>query len=423
MTPAKRSLRDYIVVEGSFALMAAIPVAAVFAHRAFAPIAFLMAAVAGTRLSHWNRLRSFASLPLVLSPKTALAFALAALPVWIAITGLWSPTAGAVWHGISIAAAVLAAFLIVLEVLSRDMRDARRLAPAFVGASLIALALLFFEAHTNGYLRLVTPPADLSPQRFKDITALGRGVAALTPSLFPAAVLALMLAPPRTPRLALIVAAAALFTVALSAAFELTIAANSAAVLAGTLFALIALKRPCATVAALTFVFFLTLALAPAIAFLPVDAIAERFASVLPLSWLQRLYVWRHLAGEALACLPLGCGADFARSLSDMREVFIVPGAPEPLRLVPLHPHNAFLQVWLEFGLPGVALAGAALLAGGRLARNLAPPVAAALAGAAAATLVYWSVEASLWQEWRLASLVVAGAGIAIIAIVSRARA
>lgn len=425
MTPAQRSLRDYLVVEGSVALLAAIPIAAVFAHRAYAPIAVLMVLAAATRRTAWHRLREIVSPPVTLTaPRMALVLALAGLSLWIAATGFWSPTPGAAGHALVIGVAVLAAYLVVVEISVRDARQARLLALAFAISSCAALALLFFEARTNGYLRLITPPADLSLERFKDITALGRGLAALTPSLFPAVVLTILIAAPRLRRVTLILGIAALFLVALSAALELTIAANTAAVLAGTIFAVAAWKRPRATISALTLFFLVELLLAPAFVFLPIDAIGENLAGVLPLSWIQRLYVWRHLAGEALSCLPLGCGADYARSLAAAREMFLVPGSAEALRLVPLHPHNVFLQVWLELGIPGVVLSAIATIASGRLAINagLAPPVAAALAGAAAATLAYWSVEASIWQEWRLGSVVIAAAGMAMCGNLVRAR-
>lgn len=425
MTPAKRSLRDYLVVEGSVALMAAIPIAAVFAHRAYAPIAVLMALAAATRRAAWSGFRSAASRPnKATSPQVALIFAVAGFSLWIAATGLWSPTPDAAWHALAIGAAALAASLLAAENAHLGARGARLLSAVFVISSFAALALLFFESRTNGYLRLITPPADLSPDRFKDITALGRGLAALTPSLFPAAVLAVLIAAPRIRGRTLILGLAVVFFVGLSAALELTIAANTAAVLAGSAFAVAAWRKPRAVITVLTLVFLGALIFAPAIAFLPIDAIAERLAGVLPLSWMQRLYVWRHLAGEALACLPFGCGADYARSLAEAREMFLVPGSAQALRLVPLHPHNVFLQVWLELGIPGVALSALAMIAGGRMAidASLAPPVAAALAGAAAATLAYWSVEASIWQEWRLGSVVIAAAGIAICAKLRQAR-
>lgn len=426
MTPAKRSLRDFLIVEGSFVFVAAIPIAAVFSHRSYAPIALVMAVVAATKSAHWTGLAKLSARPVVIqSPRIALSAAIAAFAAWIAITGLWSPTPGAPLRALALAATALAIYVLAAEIGERGARDARLLAISFVASALLAVALLFFEAHSNGYLRLVTPPTDASPDRFRDITALGRGLAAVAPSLFPAAVLAVLLAGVRTRRLTLVLGVTAFFLVVLSAALELTIAANSAALLAGTIAALVATARPRFALTALTAIFVFVLACAPAIAFLPVDDIAARAADVLPLSWMQRLYVWRHAATEALACLPFGCGADYARSLAEAKEMFVIPGLGEPLRLVPLHPHNVFLQVWLELGLPGVALGAIAILAGGRMAidASLSRPVAIALAGTAAATFVYWSVETSLWQEWRLAAIVIAAAGIAICANLSRARA
>jgi O-antigen ligase len=312
---------------------------------------------------------------------------------------------------------VLTGYLVVAEILARPARDMRLLAIAFCAATLLALAFFLFEAFTNGYLRLVIPPADSSPDRFDDITALGRGLTALAPSLFPGAAIAAVAAIAAGWRRAAVIALlAVLFLVAFAAALELTIAANSAAILGGVLVAAAAFWRPRMVLTALTFIFVITLAVAPVVAAIPADVIGDRLVGVAPLSWLQRLYIWRNAGLEALSCLPFGCGADYARSISSARETFTIVASPE-LRLMPIHPHNVFLQIWLELGLPGVIFVAVAILAAGRWLTSaaLTKPAAAALAGAIAATLLYWSVEASIWQAWRLGSLVLAAAGVAIV--------
>ena len=74
---------------------------------------------------------------------------------------------------------------------------------------------------------------------------------------------------------------------------------------------------------------------------------------------------------------------------------------------MPLHPHNAALQVWLELGAPGAALF--ALLAAafwGALARVEWPPMFAAAAGASL-TIAFIDCFATygIWQEWWLGTL------------------
>ncbi len=93
-----------------------------------------------------------------------------------------------------------------------------------------------------------------------------------------------------------------------------------------------------------------------------------------------------------------------------------IPGAPAQLSLMPTHPHNVFLQIWLELGLPGVVAVGFFIYCGMKALRKAEPPIAivAALMGSAAAILVSFLIEGSLWQVWRLASVALAGMGAAL---------
>jgi O-antigen ligase len=72
------------------------------------------------------------------------------------------------------------------------------------------------------------------------------------------------------------------------------------------------------------------------------------------------------------------------------------------------HPHNSFLQVWVELGIVGAILAGAVLMLMLRSLAVLPPgPRAAALALVAAAASVAF-VEHGAWQAWWTAGLGVA---------------
>ncbi|MCB2098187.1 MAG: hypothetical protein KDE05_11175, partial [Parvularculaceae bacterium] len=104
-------------------------------------------------------------------------------------------------------------------------------------------------------------------------------------------------------------------------------------------------------------------------------------------------------------CAPFGCGADFSRALAADARLIEVPGAPGGLPAMPIHPHNAFLQMWLELGLPGVVAAASALIAAAisLYKLSMSRPAFAAICGALAASLISLLVEASLWQAWRLA--------------------
>jgi O-antigen ligase len=116
----------------------------------------------------------------------------------------------------------------------------------------------------------------------------------------------------------------------------------------------------------------------------------------------HRLLIWS-FAGDRIAERPVtGWGLDSSRA---------IPGGDDPIRpresWMPLHPHNAALQVWLELGAPGAALfALMAAIAWGALARVEWPPMFAAAAGAC---LTIASVGCfttyGIWQEWWIGTL------------------
>ncbi len=108
-------------------------------------------------------------------------------------------------------------------------------------------------------------------------------------------------------------------------------------------------------------------------------------------SWAARLDIWRFTEGLIERKPLVGWGLDASRSF---------PG------IIPLHPHDAALQLWLELGAPGAVLAALVwtfVFAGiARLYvrdRNLA----AAATGAAIAYAVIGALSFGVWQEWWLA--------------------
>ncbi len=116
----------------------------------------------------------------------------------------------------------------------------------------------------------------------------------------------------------------------------------------------------------------------------------------------HRLMIWSFV-GDRIAERPLaGWGLDASRA---------IPGGRDPIRpgetWLPLHPHNAPLQLWLELGAPGVALA-ALLVAWLWLGLGAArwPRLFAAAAGASLfVAIVACLATYGIWQEWWLGAL------------------
>jgi O-antigen ligase len=145
-------------------------------------------------------------------------------------------------------------------------------------------------------------------------------------------------------------------------------------------------------------------------------------------SALHRVMIWNFVSRHIQERPFTGWGLDAARFVpggKDPVELRLCAPAPQPGRMVlgstilPLHPHNGILQIWLELGGIGAALGfGAFFLTVARLFRVPAwrtrltqGMFTAGLASALSVSLVSFGV----WQEWYLAGLFLA-AGVAALA-------
>ncbi len=107
-------------------------------------------------------------------------------------------------------------------------------------------------------------------------------------------------------------------------------------------------------------------------------------------SWGARLEIWR-IASSLIEQRPfLGWGLDASRAF---------PG------VIPLHPHDAALQIWLELGAAGTGLAAtffAWMFVRIEQVRQRDVPLAAAAVGSLVSYLVIGALSFGIWQEWWL---------------------
>lgn len=403
-----RRRRDQASLLLLFGLFALLPLTVVFGHRGLAPWLLLASLPAFVRGDFW--LISFGAVFDRMNPRIPFFAAFLSIMFfcfWIFLTGFWSPRAMP-----SLSLWVLAPLVIggsaVWFACNVSRVWAWRIAVAYGAAIVAGMMVLAFEGITGGALRAVLPPHDDSPDRVKDAIALGRGVTALAPALFPAGIIAAAI---WNRYIALL-----LILLGVTAAYFNDVSANAVALFVGLAAAIIAFKAPRRTVLALSWTAFGALCLAPLLAFLPVDMILEAGGGRLPASWLHRVVIWQASAEQIMGGLPFGYGADYARVWTQTAPTVLVPGAPQPLPVISIHPHNLFLQIWLELGVPGVIGFGGFLVWGGRaLAQaNLEKPITAAATGAFAAILASMMVETSLWQVWRFAAMALAGMGVGL---------
>ena len=126
----------------------------------------------------------------------------------------------------------------------------------------------------------------------------------------------------------------------------------------------------------------------------------------------HRLVIWNWAADRIAERPLLGWGMDASRALpgGNTKVEAYMPLAQYGLvidgTVMPLHPHDAILQWWVELGVVG-ALLGAALVAWVWLQAALAGPFVLALA---AATMPPLLLSFGVWQSWWLATLFLAAA-------------
>ena len=117
----------------------------------------------------------------------------------------------------------------------------------------------------------------------------------------------------------------------------------------------------------------------------------------------HRMEIWDFAARKTLDRPLFGHGFNSSRFVPNDGEVSQFLGIGKPI--IPLHPHNGYLQIWLELGAVGVAIVIALLLTMlNGIRRWPVLPARFALAGYGAA-LVVAGLAFGIWQTWWMATL------------------
>lgn len=139
-----------------------------------------------------------------------------------------------------------------------------------------------------------------------------------------------------------------------------------------------------------------------------IDFLAANLA--FPQSEIHRLVIWQ-FAAERIFEHPLaGWGLDASRAIPGNTEqlyLFLFNGVPETGQAMPLHPHNALAQIWLELGLVGVLLVGAifALLVASIPSSPNDRARPAMLIATTACAFTIAQLGFGIWQGWWMATL------------------
>jgi exopolysaccharide production protein ExoQ len=331
-------------------------------------------------LARWNR----EGRPMSLFPPR-LTLVVVCLLAWGAVTALWAPQPDRVMAVLASIAGLGFAGLALFRV-ARDLESLHRhrMANGLLGGFALALAAL---AVGYAFARL-TGESLWGEYYFDPLTTMNNGAVVVALFVWPVFGILWFRAFYRT-------AVAVVVLVPLFLALFSSGAALAACVVGGTGFLIAAAggRRAVWVMAALLALAVLS---APSLIreILTPQRIAE-WETSLPSSAAHRLAMWR-FAVEKIDAKPLfGWGLDSSRSIpqEDRR---LAPN----MEIMPLHPHNAALQMRLELGLPGALILAALALAvfsafsgGGRVSAAIA--VAAALGYVTVGALSF-----GVWQSW-----------------------
>ncbi len=294
-----------------FALFVLLPPTVVFGHKGVAPWLLLAAIPAFLRGDFWQSV--FGQLfdrPNLRDPLFAGLIAMLGFCFWIFLSGFWSPI-----HRPALALNVLAPVLVGGSVVWFSLHLSRawsyRLSYAFAISVSVGMVVLVIEGMSGGFLRSVLPPEDPTPNNVKDILALGRGVTALAPALFPAAIIVGVIWNRY--------AALALLGLGAAAAISNDVQANILVIAAGLTASIITFKLSYKVISIAGWTIIGLLVLSPIAALYPVDEIFASFGDTLPPSWSHRIAVWQSVGARIPEGLPFGFGADFARAWKKQR--------------------------------------------------------------------------------------------------------
>jgi O-antigen ligase len=327
-----------------------------------------------------------------------LGIGLVVLAAWTVISAFWSPLNDPSKALRTVALGVPG--LVFLAWLRLTMPASRHLHRALIAAVIIAIIILLFEGLSSAVLMRTLRGEDAASAAV-NLERVGRGVVLFSILLWPAGIALASRRP---------IAGAVLLVAGASAVVILPMNAALVGLILGTATLIAVRIAPRTALAALAIAFCLYAAFAPRLSsqIVTIPALQARQIE-LPTPWAHRIGIWSFAADQAAAVAPLGAGFDAARAIGAREDVIeaLRPQFGYAPAAMPLHPHNAVLQVWLELGVVGVIGLGLVFVG---LVRGLwrwsASPWRRAAATAALVTaLPPFVLNFGIWQAWWLAAL------------------
>ena len=154
-----------------------------------------------------------------------------------------------------------------------------------------------------------------------------------------------------------------------------------------------------------------------------IEALPDDLKAELPSSWAMRLEIWTFTGDRIREALWFGHGLDAARVISGESQIMVMVDGEfveHSFELLPQHPHNAALQVWLETGIVGTVLLAFSLVAiGGSVAMasrlTKIQAVGVAWVFTVYVCLIFFSY--GVWQEWHQGAVALAATAVFFLGV------
>ena len=314
------------------------------------------------------------------------------LLTWGMLSAVWSiDPAESVAKALKLTAASFMGGIIIIGVGLTSATQKRRIVNATIAGIIVALCL---TALRYAWIHL-RPEPDGLPEGFDPISELNPGLTVLAVLIWP--VMAELISRSSWKMLAGIgIVLAALLAVSTAGSAVL-------AVLLGAIGFAMAAIRPRVTSYVVAFVLFAGIVSAPFIASrLSADMQLPYVTKSLSGSAYHRIYIWQFAAEKSLSRPVLGWGLASSRAIPGGNEK-----PPVGTAYLPLHPHHAGLQIWLELGGVGALLAGiiSAMVVLSRQTRHRTRLGVCVLTGTALSIAAVAFTAYSTWQSWWVAMI------------------
>ncbi|MBI2240874.1 MAG: O-antigen ligase family protein [Magnetospirillum gryphiswaldense] len=278
-------------------------------------------------------------------------------------------------------------------------QEKRRIARVLAIGIGLAIGLFLIEHLTPGYRSLFGTSVFSPMEDYARLNSLSRGLTFTTLLLVPVTIILWRQGSPIAATLLFLAGAFAVFT---SHSLASKLALPVAMLVSGLFFWRTRLAGfVCAVVASLVVLGALPLALQ-----IPDSQTTYDRAQWLPSSGHHRLTIWSFAARNAVTKPLFGWALDASRVIPDADDevVYIRKietfNAPIPEAQLPLHPHSAPIQIWLELGAAGAILTVAVLVVAFHRLGACHRSVGLANAPALAAGFVVACVSYGIWQSW-----------------------